>query len=143
LLEIESAPAGNGTRLAVVVNQAADPRRARNEGEPVLRDALLLSYCAAVGFVAAGVAASFYKLMTQEPAQFRMLGKGWGAAVTTFFFCAVTGPAIIFDLILKSRFVDRGASTTFLVGLAVALIWSICSGILVLELVLTVRNGLA
>jgi hypothetical protein len=109
----------------------------------VLREALLVSYCAAVGFVAAGVAASFYKMVTEEPAQFRMLGKGWPAAVTTFFFCAVTGPAIILNLILKNRFVDRGASATFLVGLAVALIWSICSGMLVLELVLTVKNGLA
>ncbi len=109
----------------------------------MLRDALLLSYCAAVGFVAAGVAASFYTMVTHEPARFRMLGRGWGAAVTTFLFCALTGPAIIFDMILKTRFVERGAGTTFLVGLAVAAIWSVCSGILVLELVLTVRNGLA
>ena len=109
----------------------------------MLRDALLLSYCAAVGFVGAGVAASFYKMVTHEPARFKMLGQGWLATITTFFFCALTGPAIILDLILKTRFADRSAGATFLAGVAVALIWSVCSGILVLELVLTVRNGLA
>lgn len=113
------------------------------EGVTVLRDALLIGYCAAVGLVAAGVAASFYRMLTLEPARFRMLGEGWTAAITTFFFCAVTGPAIILDLILKTRFAERGAGMTFVVGLAVAMIWSVCSGILVLELVLTVRDGLA
>lgn len=108
----------------------------------MLRDGLLVLYCAAVGFVAAGVAASFYKMITKEPPRFALLGQGWLAAVSTFLFCALTGPAIIFDLILKSR-AERGAVTTLLVGLFVAVIWSVCSGILVLDLVLKVRNSLA
>lgn len=109
----------------------------------MLLEALLLFYCAAVGFVAAGIAASFYKMVTREAPRFRLLGQGWLAACTTFLFCALTGPAIIVDLVLKTRFAERGALTTLFVGLAVAAIWSVCSGILVLELVLTVRNGLA
>jgi cytochrome c biogenesis protein CcdA len=108
-----------------------------------MRDVLLVFYCAAVGFVAAGIAASFYKMVTREPARFRLLGQGWFAAFTTFLFCALTGPAIIVDLVVRSRSADRGAVGTLLVGLAVAAVWSVCSGVLVLELVLTVRNGLA
>lgn len=108
----------------------------------MLRDGLLVLYCAAVGFVASGVAASFYKMITKEPARFALLGQGWLAAVSTFLFCALTGPAIILDLILKSR-AERGAVGTLLVGLFVAVIWSFCSGILVLDLVLKLKSGLA
>lgn len=108
-----------------------------------MREGFLILYCAAVGFVAAGVGASFYKMMTHEPARFALLGRGWLAAVTTFFFCALTGPAIIIDLIIKSRPVKGGAVGVLLAGMVVAVLWSVCSGILVLDLVLTLRNQLA
>lgn len=108
-----------------------------------MRDLLLLCYCAAIGFVAAGVAASFYKMMTHEPARFALLGEGWGAMLATFVFCAVTGPAIILDLMVKVRFADRKALGTFFGGLVVVMLWSVCSGILVLQLVLQIRSGLA
>lgn len=108
-----------------------------------MRDALLLFYCAAVGFVAAGIAASFYKMVTTEPARFKLLGKGWLAAATTFIFCALTGPAIIIDLVLKTRLSERGGPVMLLGGLVIAAVWSICSGILVLELVLSVGGRLA
>jgi hypothetical protein len=38
---------------------------------------------------------------------------------------------------------ERNTLGTIAVGVAVAAIWSVCSGILVLEIVLTFRNGLA
>ena len=73
----------------------------------VLRDGLLIIYCGAVGFVAAGIAASFYKMVTSEAARFALLGQGWLAAVSTFLFFAVTGPAIIMDGALKRRSAAR------------------------------------
>jgi hypothetical protein len=51
----------------------------------MLRDALPLLYCEAVGFVAAGIAASFYTLVTAEPARFSLLGDDVGLA-TGFIF---------------------------------------------------------
>jgi hypothetical protein len=109
----------------------------------VLRDGFLLLYCAAVGFVASGVAASFYKMMTTEPPRFALLGRGIGALVVTFVFCAVTGPAIVMDIVLRSRVNDRGAVGNALFGLFIAMLWSICSGLLVLDLVITVRDTIA
>jgi hypothetical protein len=109
----------------------------------VLRDGFLLVYCAAVGFVAAGVAASFYKMMTTEPPRFALLGKGIGALAVTFVFCAVTGPAIVMDIVLRLRIGDRGAVGSALFGLGVVALWSICSGVLVLDLVITLRDTLA
>jgi hypothetical protein len=108
----------------------------------MLRESLIILYCAAVGLVAAGIAASLYRMVTHEPPRFKMLGQSWAAAFTTFLFCALTGPAIILGLLPKLR-LERNALGTIAVGVAVAAIWSVCSGILVLEIVLTVRGRLA
>jgi hypothetical protein len=96
-----------------------------------------------VGFVASGVAASFYKMVTQEAAGFALLGQGWFAAVVTFVFCAVTGPAIVMNLVLKDRLDDKSAVGRVLAGLFIAALWSICSGILVLDVVVSLRDSLA
>ncbi len=109
----------------------------------MLRDGLLLAYCAAVGFVASGVAASFYKMVTHEPARFRLLGEGWPAAVVTFLFCAFTGPAIVVEMVIRQRLSDRNAIGLLVAGFVIAALWSVCSGVLVLQLVLSVRDTLA
>ena len=109
----------------------------------MLRDGMLVLYCAAVGFVSAGIAASFFKMVTREPARFAMLGQGWMGAVATFLFCAVTGPIIVIDLVLGSKLNERGAVGTVLAGVFIAALWSICSGILVLGAVLSIRGTLA
>jgi hypothetical protein len=109
----------------------------------VLRQGLLLFYCAAVGFVASGVAASLYKMITLEPARFKLFGDSWLATCTTFFFCAVTGPAIVMDLVIRNRLVDRNAIGTLVAGLLVAAIWSVCSGVIVLGFVLQLKDVLA
>ncbi len=108
-----------------------------------MREGFLVLYCAAVGFVASGVAASFYKMMTAEAPKFALLGKGIGAMAVTFLLCAVTGPVIVLDIVLKARVGDRGAVGTALFGVFVALLWSVCSGILVLDLVLNLRDTFA
>ncbi len=112
-------------------------------GRAVLRDGFLLIYCGVVGFVAAGIAASFYKMVTSEAARFALLGEGWLAAASTFLFFAVTGPAIIMDGLLKRRATRDKAPAWLVAGLLVAGLWSVCSGIIVLGLVLALKNGLA
>ncbi len=109
----------------------------------MLRDGFLILYCAAVGFVASGVAASFYKMMTTEAPRFALMGRGIGALIVTFIFCAVTGPAIVMDIVLKSRVSDRGAVGNALFGLFIVMLWSVCTGLLVLDLVITVRDTIA
>jgi hypothetical protein len=103
----------------------------------VLKDGFLLFYCAAVGFVAAGIAASFFKMVTSEPARFALLGSSWLGLVTTFIFCALTGPAIIMDYALRRRPTDREGLRLLAASVLVAGLWSVCSGILVLQVVLT------
>jgi hypothetical protein len=109
----------------------------------VLRDGLLILYCGAVGFVAAGIAASFYKMVTSEAARFALLGQGWLATVSTFLFFAVTGPAIIMEGALKRRLSEPNAAGWLVASLVVAGLWSVCSGIIVLGLVVSLKDGFA
>ena len=109
----------------------------------MLRDGLLIIYCGAIGFVAAGIAASFYKMVTLEAARFALLGKGWLAAFSTFLFFAVTGPAIIMEGALKRRLSEPNATGLLAASVVVAGLWSVCSGILVLGLLLSLEGGFA
>jgi hypothetical protein len=103
-----------------------------------MRDVLLLLYCAAIGFVASGVASSFYKMVTTQPARFAMMGEGWLGAAGTLAFCGVAGPAIIADLALRNWLAKRGAHALLLMGTGIAALWSACSGVIMLELVFTI-----
>lgn len=113
------------------------------EGKAVLREGLLLMYCAAVGFVAAGTAASLYKMLTLEAPRFTLLGTGWGGLLATFFFCALTGPAIMMEMVIHKRLADHRAVGTILGGVLIAALWSAVSGVVVLDIILSLRDGLA
>ena len=108
-----------------------------------MRDALLVFYCAAIGFVAAGIAASFYKMVTSEPVRFSLLGEGWLGAVSTFLFFALTGPAILMETAIRQRKAGPNAVGWLFASLLVAALWSMCSGIVVLGLVVAVHDRLA
>ena len=112
------------------------------EETAVLRELLLLLYCMVCGFVASGVAASFFRLATSKPARFALLGEGAFGAATTFVFCAVTGPVIIVDTVLKGD-LPRGNPLAWMGGgFLVAAVWSTCSGVLLLDLMLVMFNSL-
>jgi hypothetical protein len=109
----------------------------------MLRDILLLLYCAALGFVAAGITASFYKLMTAEPARFGLVGESAFALATSFVFCALTGPVIVVDFALRNRRAEHMPVRWLMAGVGIAALWSCCLGLVVLQLVLTLRDSLA
>lgn len=108
-----------------------------------MRDAIILGYAATVGFVAAGIIASFYTWMTSEPARFGLLGQGVAALVTSFVFCALTGPVIIVENAFRMRRSENGPVGWLFAGFFIAVLWSSCSGIVVLSLVLSFRHSLA
>ena len=108
-----------------------------------VRDAFILGYAAAVGFVAAGIIASLYRLLTSEPARFALLGRSMFAMATSFFFCALTGPVIIVEHAVQNRRSQTGTAGRLFAGLFVAAMWSCCSGVVVLSLVLSVMHSIA
>ena len=107
----------------------------------MFRDSLLLLYCAVIGFVASGIAASFFKMATSKPARFALLGEGSFAAATTLIFCAVSGPAIIVDAAIKRALPSSNTPAWIAGSLLVAVMWSVCSGVILVELVF-VTTGL-
>src|SRR6184192_722818 len=46
----------------------------RDRRTTTMREALLLLYCTVVGYVASGITASFFRLITAQPARFGSLG---------------------------------------------------------------------
>ena len=106
------------------------------------REVLLLLYCGAVGFVAAGIAASFYKLITTEPARFSIVGETVFGLATSFLLCALTGPVIVVDFAIRNRQAARVRFTWLLAGVGIAALWSCCLGLVVLQLILILRDTL-
>jgi hypothetical protein len=112
-------------------------------GRRVLFELTLLAYVGAVGFVAAGIAASFYKLVTHEPARFRLTGSTAGAWLSALLFGAVTGPVILVNYAMQKHRAEGMSVLVVFGGIVLAGLWSCCLGVLVLELVLHVRGGFA
>ena len=107
------------------------------------RDALVLGYAGLVGLVAAGIVASFYQWVTSEPARFALFGTGTFAMVSTFVFCALTGPIIMLDKAIGFRRSEGAPVSWIFGGLFIAALWSCCSGIVVLGTILALSNGIA
>jgi hypothetical protein len=94
----------------------------------------VFAYCAAMGFVAAATIASFYQWMTSERPDFaitRQTGPGMAVAVLISMF---GGPFIVVQKVwagLRSR---ELRTLPALVGVAVAVIWSVCAGVFYVSL---------
>lgn len=94
---------------------------------------LLYSYVMAVGFVAAGLCASFVQLMTGRPLAFEVApqpGVLVPAAVVTRVFA---GPVIIMRNAIKGLLVESRPPVWLALSTVTAALWSFFSGVVVLE----------
>jgi hypothetical protein len=107
----------------------------------MLRDILLLVYCGAVGFVAAGVAASFYTLVAARSVRFSLFGGTVLGLAASFILFAISGPVVVSAYVFCNQRVERWPFLLVLAGMAVAALWSCCLGVMVLQVILTVRHG--
>ena len=107
----------------------------------MLQDALLLVYCGLVGLATAGAAASLHGMITSRPPGFTLMGQSWLGMFASYLFFAVSGPAIVAAASWRRRV---GANSFPLVvgGFAVAWVWCMCSGILVVGLFTSAGRGL-
>ena len=105
------------------------------------RALLIIAFCAALGFATSGVGGSLYRLVTSEPPRFVLASRSFGAAFMSFLFFAFAGPVMLVEAAWRRHRSGEGSLTLSLGGLAVALLWSLCSGMVVLEFVLAAGNG--
>ena len=71
------------------------------------------------------------------------LEEGVSGALTTYLFCGLTGPFIIMDQAIRLRRSEGQPLGWLFASLFVAALWSCCSGVIVLELVLSVKASIA
>jgi hypothetical protein len=105
-----------------------------------MRDAVLLFYCTLVGYVASGITASFFRLVTSKPARFTPLSSGYVGTMSTFALCALTGPAIIVEMAVTRSLPRENTPAWFAGCVVVALLWSACSGVVLVALMYSIGN---
>jgi hypothetical protein len=99
-----------------------------------------LLYATAVGFVAAGSGASLYQLVTHRQAAFAVPKARFISCVAAVASYALVGPYIVATNALRTHFVDKRPLKWMAAGLGLAVLWSACSGIVVLDFALAVRG---
>ncbi len=99
-------------------------------------------YATAWGFVAAGILSSFYQLVTDKPVRFAVeLGTLWHGFVD-ILVCAFAGPFIIMRNAIRGRVIEHRPVGWLVASTAIAVGWSLCSGIVVMDLAFTMRASL-
>jgi hypothetical protein len=108
----------------------------------MLFELAIAAYAAASGFVAAGVLASFYQWVTDRPARFGVTLDSILEGLCGVLMCAFAGPFIIMRNAIRGRRIERRPVGWLVASTAIATGWSLCSGVVVLQLVIAMRHGL-
>jgi hypothetical protein len=93
-------------------------------------------YVTAVGFVVAGVLASFVQLVSGEPMRFGMEPKPILASIGAVLLRVLAGPAILMRNAWRGLRLQARPKIWFGVSAAIAAVWSLFSGALLLDLIL-------
>jgi hypothetical protein len=108
----------------------------------MLFELAIAAYAAACGFVAAGVLASLYQLVTDKPPRFAIDLETIGKGLAGILLCAFAGPFIIMRNAIRGRTIENRPVGWLVASTAIATGWSLCSGIVVVQFALAMRAGL-
>jgi hypothetical protein len=92
----------------------------------------------AVGFVTAGVLASFVQLVSGEPLRFGLEPKSILASIGGVFLRLLAGPAILMRNAWRGMKIQSRPRIWFGISAAIAAVWSLCSGAVLLDLLLKI-----
>jgi hypothetical protein len=93
-------------------------------------------YVMSVGFVAAGVLASFVQLISGEPMRFGLEPKSLLASIGGVLLRVLAGPAILMRNAWRGLTLQARPKVWFGVSAAIAAVWSLFSGALLLDLIM-------
>ncbi len=102
----------------------------------VVFDLLLVGYIASAGFVAAGLLGSLYQLVTSQPLRFTFASENLLIFLRDMFLCVFAGPFIIMRNAIRGRRIEKRPLGWLLASSTIAGMWSMCSGILVMNMAL-------
>jgi hypothetical protein len=94
----------------------------------------VLAYCAAVGFVAAAVIASFYQWVTAERAEFLVFRASMADIVVSVLITMFAGPFIVARKILLGLRSKELTALPAAIGAILAGMWSVCAGVFYVSL---------
>jgi len=83
----------------------------------------------AMGFACAGVAASFYKLVTSRPISFELADAARYHLLLGFVVLMFAGPAVIMRNAVRGRMIERRAIQWLILSTVIAVLWSFLAGI--------------
>ena len=105
-------------------------------GAIVLYELIVLIKAAATGFVAAGLIGSFYQLVTNKPPRFVAEFEGMVGVLASSVMCALAGPFIIMRNAIRGHRIEQRPIGWLAASSVIAFAWSICSGVLVLYMII-------
>ena len=105
-------------------------------------DLYVALFAGASGFVAAGILASFYQLVTATPARFDMGSDRLMAGVFQIILLMFAGPVILMRNAIRGRLVEKRHPGWFAASAGIVLAWSMCSGVVVLQFAFAVRDSI-
>jgi uncharacterized protein DUF6949 len=105
-------------------------------GERPMSSLAAYLYVMAVGFVTAGLLASFVQLISGEPLRFGLEPKSILASIGGVCLRVLAGPAILMRNAWRGMKIQSRPKIWFGVSAAIAAVWSLCSGAVLLDLLL-------
>lgn len=104
-------------------------------------DLIITFFAVATGFVSAGVLSSLYQLVTAEPVRFDLDGASMASGVAAVVLLMFAGPVVLMRNAVRGRLIEHRPIGWLAASLAISSLWSLCSGVVVLEFALAVRDS--
>lgn len=89
---------------------------------------LFYSFAMVMGFALAGVAGSFYRLLTRRRISFEMTEAGRFELLFGMIVLMFAGPAVIMRNALRGRFIERRTLSWLALSTLIAAMWSVLAG---------------
>ena len=104
---------------------------------------MLTCYIIVTGFVFSAVLGSFWQLFKSEPVGFSVTYSSWIAGFSGVIFCVFAGPFIIIRNSIRGRKIEGRPVGWIVAASGIASLWSFCTGLVIIQLALTFRDGIA
>ena len=101
-----------------------------------MHETVAFAMAVATGIVAAGLTASFYRLVTGRPLSFTLLTAPLPDVLTGVAALVFAGPAVIMRNAVRARMLEHRAWVWLCLSAGIAVFWSFMSGLFVLSLIL-------
>jgi hypothetical protein len=105
---------------------------------------IVVGWATVAGYVTAGILASLYQLLTNEPMSFRLLVTGGlAASLVSLPLLLFGGPAVIARNSWRGRIIEGRPLHFVVVAALIVMVWSFITGVFVLQFLLALGSLVA